>query len=187
MTDLELLYEEVFFEEEFMEVIEESKKEKPTGGGSSNKNKEVEEKFKKVDDMIEKTESKGLTLRQKITIAIVICGVLLYIYKRRKDREKQYWTTYEYESQVSKLERYQRKLKEYKKDMKDVKMDYKTKQKYERDIEAMTRDLKKMRDDAFYDWTREGDTDVYRARKKGVERENRVRDWTDVIHFRYEK
>lgn len=32
MTDLELLYEEVFFEEEFMEVIEEAKKEKPTGG-----------------------------------------------------------------------------------------------------------------------------------------------------------
>lgn len=167
-----------------MEVIEEAKKEKPTGG--SNKNKEVEREFKKVDDMIEKTESKGLTLRQKITIAIVICGVLLYIYKRRKDREKQHRTSYEYESQVSKLERYQRMLKEYKEDMKDVKMDYKTKQKYERDIEALTRDLKKMRDDAFYDWTR-GDTDVHRAIKKGVERENRVRDWADIFQYRYEK
>ena len=185
MTDLDILYEEVFFEEEFIEIIEEAKKEKSTGG--SDKNKEVEEKFKKVDDMMEKTKSKGLTLRQKITIAIVICGVLLYIYKRKKDREKQYWTTYEYESQVNKLERYQRKLKECKEDMKDVKMDYKTKQKYERDIEAMTRDLKKMRDDAFYDWTREGDTDVHRAKKKGVERENRVMDWVDVIDRRYEK
>ena len=78
MTDLDILYEEVFFEEEFIEIIEEAKKEQSTGGGSD-KNKEVEEKFKKVDDMMEKTKSKGLTLRQKITIAIVICGVLLYI------------------------------------------------------------------------------------------------------------
>ena len=32
MTDLDILYEEVFFEEEFIEIIEEAKKEKSTGG-----------------------------------------------------------------------------------------------------------------------------------------------------------